>query len=190
LSLRDFNLPPCGRLNTLWLNNNKFDNIRDLVAVIAANAPMISFLSIMHNPATAPYYLKTVAHVCAPTPKTSHRLSALISCGQQVQQYRHCVCSRLAHLKFLDDQQISSADRDRHESPVGEGSDANSSPEDLNPDAPPVTATDAGQPGAYSSYVSDNNFVSTIHPVGSFASGMIAIGSNPSSSLPFPQTAR
>jgi hypothetical protein len=69
LSLRDFNLPPCGRLNTLWLNNNKFDNIRDLVAVIAANAPMISFLSIMHNPATAPYYLKTVAHVCAPTPK-------------------------------------------------------------------------------------------------------------------------
>lgn len=36
---RDFNLPPCGRLNTLWLNNNKFENIRDLVAVIAGYDP-------------------------------------------------------------------------------------------------------------------------------------------------------
>ena len=120
-----------------------------LTHAITDNAPLISFLSIMHNPGTgdeleqistrlpldltyeiaAPYYLKTKAHVqqyrhryaVEPHSTSFHRTPRSFSPDYRTLLVSNdrapSVCSRLPHLKFLDDQQISSADRDRPASP-------------------------------------------------------------------------
>jgi hypothetical protein len=94
-------LPFMNNLTTLWVNHNKIENLAIFIQNLATSCPNLSYLSMMNNKA-APSYFNGGSLV-------------------EYNDYRLYVISKLAKLQMLDDNQISTEERNQSQAIYGTG---------------------------------------------------------------------